>query len=89
MSVEPTDPMSEIWLTWQGRAISDSVRLGRYLGGSDHSAVFLTEPAAAVVKLVPAIPGLAESQLSDWRTAAGLAHPHLIRLLEAGRCEID
>jgi outer membrane biosynthesis protein TonB len=89
MSVEPTDPMSEIWLTWQGRAINDSVRLGRYLGGSDHSAVFLTEPAAAVVKLVPAIPALAESQLSDWRTAAGLAHPHLIRLLEAGRCEID
>ena len=83
------DPMSEIWPTWQGRVISATLRLGRYLGGSDHSAVFLTEPAATAVKLVPAVPGFAESQLADWRTAAGLAHPHLIRLFETGRCELD
>jgi outer membrane biosynthesis protein TonB len=89
MSVEPTDSMSEIWPAWQGRVISGALRLGRYLGGSDHSAVFLTEPAATAVKLVPAIPGFAESQLADWQTAAGLAHPHLIRLFETGRCELD
>jgi TonB family protein len=89
MSVEPMDSTSEIWLAWQGRAINDELRLGRYLGGSDHSAVFLADPAAVAVKLVPALPGLAQSQLSDWNTAAGLAHPHLIRLLETGRCELD
>jgi outer membrane biosynthesis protein TonB len=89
MSVEPTESMSGIWPAWQGRAITGQLRLGRYLGGSDHSAVFLTEPAATAVKLVPAIPGFAEAQLADWERAAGLAHPHLIHLFETGRCELD
>jgi outer membrane biosynthesis protein TonB len=83
------DSMSEVWLAWQGRDISADLRLGRYLGGSEHSAVFLGDPAAVAVKLVPAWSALAESQLSDWKTAAALTHPHLIRLLETGRCELD
>jgi hypothetical protein len=83
------DSMSEIWLAWQGREINSDVRLGRYLGGSDHSAVFLGDPAAVAIKLVPAWSALAESQLSDWESAAGLTHPHLIRLLETGRCVLD
>jgi outer membrane biosynthesis protein TonB len=89
MSVEPVDSVSEIWLAWQGREINGDLRLGRYLGGSDHSAVFLADPAAVAVKLVPAWPALAESQLSEWRAAAELSHPHLIRLLDTGRCELD
>jgi outer membrane biosynthesis protein TonB len=89
VSVEAMDSMSEMWRAWQGREINTDLRLGRYLGGSDHSAVFLADPAAVAVKLVPAWPALAESQLSDWSSAAGLAHPHLIRLLETGRCELD
>lgn len=89
MSVEAMDSMSEFWLAWQGRELNADLRLGRYLGGSDHSAVFLADPAAVAVKLVPAWPALAESQLSDWKIAASLSHPHLIRLLETGRCELD
>jgi TonB family protein len=83
------DSMSEIWQAWQGREINADLRLGRYLGGSEHSAVFLADPAAVAVKLVPAWPALAESQLRDWKSAAELAHPHLIRLLETGRCMLD
>ncbi len=83
------DSMSEMWRAWQGREVNTGLRLGRYLGGSDHSAVFLADPAAVAVKLVPAWPALAASQLSDWSIAVGLAHPHLIRLLETGRCELD
>jgi outer membrane biosynthesis protein TonB len=83
------DSMSEIWQAWQGREINADLRLGRYLGGSDHSAVFLADPAAVAVKLVPAWPALAEAQLKDWESAAELTHPHLIRLLEAGRCTLD
>jgi hypothetical protein len=30
-----------------------------------------------------------ELQLSRWRQAAELSHPHLIRLYEMGRCEVD
>jgi len=31
---------------------------------------------------------LAEAQLSHWTAAAALSHPHLLRLLEAGRCHL-
>src|SRR5438445_6699 len=42
----------------------------------------------AALKLVPANPALTEARLSHWTTAAALSHPHLIRLLEAGRCQL-
>ena len=65
----------------------------RAVSCSDHSAVFLTEhpslnPSNALLKLVPAIPTLRQTQLAYWATAATLDHPHLIRLLEAGGCQI-
>jgi len=84
--------MTEVWTKWEGQVINGVFPLRRLLGASDHSAVFLTEYKAqnlpnAALKLVPAIPPLARAQLSHWTTAATLAHPHLIRLLEAGRCQ--
>lgn len=71
-------------------------RLGRWLGSSDHSAVFFTEltekptqkPAAAV-KLISAENLDEVAQLSRWASAARLSHPHLLRLFEYGRCQID
>ena len=86
--------MSEVWTRWQGHVINGAFPLHRYLGSSDHSGVFLTEsttrePSEVALKLVLTISTLGESQLSDWNTAAGLAHPHLIRLLETGWCQLD
>ncbi len=86
-------PMSEVWTRLEGEVVNGEFPLRRYLGSSDHSGVFLTEYAAqnlshAALKLVPAIPTLAESQLAHWRAAASVAHPHLIRLFETGRCQI-
>jgi len=55
----------------------------RYLGGSEHSAVFLTEfhkgerPLKAAIKLIPAPQENSELQLSRWRLAAELSHPTL------------
>ena len=46
MSVEPGEPMGEIWTRWQGHVINGTFPLGHYLGGSDHSGVFVTESAA-------------------------------------------
>ena len=94
MSVEASEAMSEVWPRWQGHVINGVFPLGRYLGCSDHSGVFLTKSAArglseAVVKLVPADRALVESQLPRWKRAGGLAHPHLLRLLEWGGCELD
>jgi len=85
--------MREAWTRWQGQVLNGTFPLHRYLGGSDHSGVFLTEDAArqlpeVAVKLVPAIPTLAESQLSQWNTAAGLAHPHLVRIFETDQCRL-
>src|SRR5216684_4040115 len=85
--------MTEVWTKWEGQVINGVFPLLRVLSASDHSAVFLTEYKAqhlpnAALKLVPAVPALAQAQLSHWTTAATLSHPHLIRLLEVGRCQL-
>jgi TonB family protein len=85
--------MTEVWTKWEGQVINGVFPLRRFLGASDHSAVFLTEYKAqnlpnAALKLVPTIPALAQAQLSHWTTATTLAHPHLIRIFEAGRCQL-
>jgi TonB family protein len=94
MSVEPGELMSEIWTQWQGHVINDVFPLGRYLGGSDHSGVFLTNSAAlgpsdVAIKLVPTDRVLAESELPRWERAAGVVHPHLLGLLQWGECRLD
>jgi TonB family protein len=85
--------MTEVWTKWEGEVINGAFPLRRFLSGSDHSGVFLTEYKAqnfpnAAIKIVPADPALTEAQLSHWRTAATLSHPHLIRLLAAGSCRL-
>ena len=94
MSVEArAETMTEVWPQWQNQVINGVYPLRRFLSGSDHSAVFLTECKAqdvptAAIKLIPAERALTEAQLSHWMTAAGLSHPHLIRLLDAGQCQL-
>lgn len=86
--------MTEIWKQWEGREINGEFPLRQYLGGSDHSAVFLTErggqePQKAAIKLVPVGRGDPELQLSWWGLAGKLSHPHLLRLFQTGRCQLD
>jgi TonB family protein len=83
--------MAEAWKQWEGQVVNGEFHLRRYLGGSEHSAVFLTEHGEreaekAAIKFIPADPANAELQLSRWRRAARLAHPHLIPLFQMGRC---
>ncbi len=93
MSIEPSELTSEIWTRWQGHLINGAFPLGRYLGCSNHSGVFLTRaaahPAEVAIKLVPANRALAESLLPRWKRAGGLTHPHLLRLFEWGGCQLD
>ena len=94
MSVEPSELMSEVWTRWQGHVIHDLFPLGRCLGCSDHSGVFLTKsaapgPAEVAIKLVPTDRALAESLLPRWKRAGGIVHPHLLRLLQSGGCQLD
>jgi eukaryotic-like serine/threonine-protein kinase len=77
-----------------GQVLDGKFRLGQLVGGSERSSVFLVDydgqqvPKAAI-KLIPADSVDAPGQLARWRQAAKLSHPHLIRLLEMGRCELD
>ena len=84
--------MSEAWKQWEGRVVDGKFPLRQYLGGSEHSAVFLTErsdpPQKAAIKFIQVDASAAELQLSRWKRIAQLSHPHLLRLFECGRCRI-
>ncbi len=93
----PTETMStstKAWKNFEGRAVG-RFTLARWLGGSEHSAVFFTQrfrekqQKPAAVKLISAENVDEDAQLSRWASAAKLSHPHLIRLFECGRCAID
>jgi serine/threonine-protein kinase len=82
--------MPETGVGLQGSVISGKYRIGRYLGGSERSAIFLTErksesPQTAAIKLIPANPESAEAELSRLDSLAKLSHPHLLQIFEAGR----
>jgi outer membrane biosynthesis protein TonB len=84
---------TEIWTKWESQIVNGVFPLRRFLGRSNHSVVFLTECRAqnlvnAAIKIIPADAARAESRLSRWQLAAALSHPHLIRVLEAGRCKL-
>ncbi len=84
----------EFWKYWEGRVVDNAFPLLRCLGSGANSAIFLTEAAGekgrrAALRLVRANSPGAELQLSRWQRASKLAHPHLIRLLSMGRCQLD
>jgi TonB family protein len=86
--------MAEVWKKWEGQVVNEEFQLLRYLGGAEHSAVFLTkradrEPQEAAIKLILANAENPELQLSWWELAAKLSHPHLLRLFQMGRCQLD
>jgi eukaryotic-like serine/threonine-protein kinase len=86
--------MTEVWTQWVGQIVNGVYPLRRFLNASDHSAVFLTESRTegfynAAIKFVAADPAMVEVRLWHWKTATTFSHPHLIRLLDSGQCEID
>jgi len=85
--------MTKDWKQWEGQLVNGEFHLRQYLGGSDHSAVFLTErgggePKKAAIKLIPVDAGDTEVQLARWELAAKLPHPHLLRLFQTGRYQL-
>jgi TonB family protein len=86
--------MSETWKQWEGRTVAGKFPLQSYLGGSDHGAVFVTQRSAgdsekAAIKLISADAADAGKQLLRWKAARELDHLSLIRIFEAGHCELD
>jgi TonB family protein len=79
---------------WVGRVIDGRFPLLKWLGGSEWSGVFLTKsqgsgPQKAAIKLIQAKDSDEKAYLASWAAAATLSHPHLMRLLDTGHCEID
>jgi TonB family protein len=86
--------MRDIWKQWEGRVVDGVFPLQRFLGGSDRSAVFLTQygqgvAQRAVIKLVLVDPNTADAQLFRWRLATKLPSPGLIRIFTMGESKLD
>jgi TonB family protein len=84
----------DTWKAWEGRVVDGRFPLRRWLGSSDHSAVFLTErpdhaSEKAAIKLITADAPEADRVLARWRAAAQLSHPHLICIFDGGRAQLD
>jgi TonB family protein len=84
----------ETWKSWEGRVIDGKFPLRQYLGGSDHSAVFLTETPApqsseAAIKLIDPKTADLDREFARLRAATSLSHPNLVRTSEAGRVQVD
>jgi TonB family protein len=85
--------MSEAWKQYEGQVVDGKFHLRQYLGGSDHSTVFLTEIAAqvalkAAIKFIPAGLESSKTQIAQWQLTAKLSHPHLIQIFDAGLCHL-
>ena len=81
------------WKLWEGQVLDLTFPLRRYLGGTDQSAVYLTqygdpEPRNAAIKLVLA-PSMDDELLAQWDRAAKLSHPNLLRLWRRGSCHVN
>jgi TonB family protein len=86
--------MSDSPNQWVGQIVDSKFPLQQFLGGTNHSAVFLTQLPEAptqtcALKLIQLRPADADRQLSRWREAAQLSHPNLLRVFDSGRCEVS
>ena len=85
---------TDAWKAWEGRIVDGKYTLRQWLGGSDHSAVFLTDRPGkpsekTAIKLMDWNGGDADTELARLQSATKLSHPHLISIYEAGRCNMD
>src|SRR5271167_494812 len=87
MSQQQSNAIMATWQQWEGHVIDGRFSLRQYLGGSEQSAVYLTEinGSKAAIKLIPADAAYAQAQVSRWELARKLSHPHLVRIMETGR----
>lgn len=77
---------------WEGRTVDGKFPLLEWLGGWADQCVFLTARQGmqtANIKLVLASGADADAYLAKWEAARTLSHPHLVQVMESGRCTID
>lgn len=84
----------ESWKSWEGQVVDGKFPLRHLLGGTEHSAVFVTEMPGrkaqkVAIKLIETQPADADRHVSQLRAASKLSHPHVIAIFEAGHCLMD
>ena len=84
----------ETWKTWEGRVVGGKFPLRQWLGGSEHSAVFLTEVSGqpsqkAAIKLFEGSDAEASRHLARLEPATKFGHPHLLHVYDAGYSEME
>ena len=83
----------DTWKAYEGRVVDGKYPIRRQLGGSGHSAAFLTElpgtAQKAAIKLIATDAPDIDRQVSRLRATAKLSHPHLLRVFDSGRCRLD
>ncbi|HZC24266.1 MAG TPA: protein kinase, partial [Candidatus Binatia bacterium] len=83
----------DTWKAYEGRVVDGKYPIRRQLGGSGHSAAFLTElpgtAQKAAIKLIATDAPDIDRQVLRLRATAKLSHPHLLRVFDSGRCRLD
>lgn len=78
--------------SWEGSTIDGKFPLLEWLGGWADRCIFLTVRQGTQrsnIKLIPASGADADAHLAYWETARSLSHPHLLQLMESGRCTVQ
>ena len=81
----------ELGKDWVGQTVNARYPLLQYQGGSETTAVYTTQlptgtKSKAAIKLVSASAADSEVLVANWKRAAQLSHPHLLQVLDGGRC---
>jgi len=80
---------------WEGRVVEGKYPLLELVGSGPRGSVFRTEFSGkngaqkAAIKIIPVEPASVEDQLSRLRLASQLSNSRLIKIFEAGQCQIQ
>ena len=80
---------------WEGRVVEGKYPLLELVGSGPRGSVFRTEISGkngaqkAAIKIIPVEPASVEGQLSRLRLASQLSNSRLIKIFEAGQCQIQ
>jgi len=80
---------------WEGRVVEGKYPLLELVGSGPRGSVFRTEFSGkngaqkAAIKIIPVEPASVEDQLFRLRLASQLSNSHLIKIFDAGQCQIQ
>ena len=84
--------MRDEWKKLEGQVLNSKFPLQKLLGSTSYGAVFLTQSPPPQQKNIAikfmTCDAKADLQAALWQRVSKLSHPHLLRLLPGGRCQL-